>query len=713
MSTIHVAFLWHMHQPNYRDPIRGTYSMPWVRLHATKAYRDMVVLAERFPEMRLTFNLVPSLLEQTEDYAAGAGDYELVLSRRPPAELTPEEKKTILTRFFWANHETMVKPYPRYHELLRSRGMQGTRAEIETAAGEFSAQDFLDLQTFFALGWFGFSAREDDPDVRRLIRKGRFFTVEERDLLLDKQRNIVAEIIPLYRRAWESGAIDVTASPFYHPILPLLCDTFAACDGMPGCLLPKGRFRHPEDAAAQVRLSIEYFEKKLGRRPEGMWPSEGSVSPEALEILRDAGIRWVATDEDILAKSAKNYSRSRDLYHPWEAHGVSVFFRDRHLSDQIGFVYARNAATVAADDFIAQLRAIAATGASGPKCVSVILDGENAWETYPDSGRLFLETLYTRILAEKEIEPVTFREYLDRYPSDRKLRAIFPGSWINGNFDTWMGDREEADGWDALKNTRDQLAAHEPSLAPEAAAEAWREIYKAEGSDWFWWYGDDHSSPNDPEFDRLFRAHLERVYHLIGVAPPKEITEPIIQFHAERPEIEPAGIITPVIDGKTTTFYEWIAAGWLPTTGPEGAMSGGTSIITAIFYGFDLGNVYFRFDPVKSETPPDLSKWTLVIFLDTGESYRIELNLAHPDSYTILRRIRDKWVRRTRRTSVAMRRIIELGAGFPDIDAKAGMKVNFSVAFVEDGVERERWPKTGHISFTVPDETFPSREWQV
>lgn len=702
-----------MHQPNYRDPIRGYYSMPWVRLHATKAYYDMAVLAKRFPEAGLTINLVPSLLEQIEDYCNGAIDYELMLSKRDPVDLAPDEKEAILSRFFQAHAETMIHPLPRYMELLQYRGVNGTRSDIDSAVRKFAAQDYLDLQVLFNLSWFGFAAREEDSEIKKLVRKGRFYTVEDRDYVLGRQLHILENLIPLYRSLWDEGAADLSASPFYHPILPLLCDTNIAHECMPGCLLPKRPYRQPGDAARQVEMSLEYFKEKLGRRPEGMWPSEGSVSPQALGILRDAGVKWTATDEEILAKSVKGYDRGRDLYRPWDADGIAVYFRDHGLSDKIGFVYSRNPADIAVEDFIHRLTSIAGSASGGPRCVSVILDGENPWEYYPNSGREFLEKLYARIIKEKQLKPVTFSRYLEKHPPEGSIASIFPGSWINGNYDTWIGDKEEVDGWDALNNAREALAAAEASLSEENRAEAWREIYRAEGSDWFWWYGEDHTSPNDPEFDRLFRAHIERVYNIIGQEPPEEITEPIITKQVVRADAEPTGFVTPVIDGRSTTYYEWLSSGWVPTSGPAGAMSGGAPLITGIYYGFDLSSFYLRMDFTETEEPRDLSKWKVAVQIVNGEKYRIDIDLGKPGTYTINRESKGNWVRRFRRDSVAVDSIFEMAVRFEDIAAKTGARVSFIVFVYEDDVEHERWPQTGAISFVVPDENFLSMMWQV
>ncbi len=713
MKQIFVSFLWHMHQPNYRDPIRGIYSMPWVRLHATKAYYDMAVLAGKYPEMELTINLVPSLLEQLEDYSSGAEDYELILSKKDPVDLSLEEKEALLIRFFQANHETMIKPLPRYEELLRYRGIHGTRSDINSALRKFAAQDYLDLQVLFNLCWFGFSARKEDAEIRKLFSKGRFFTLEDRDYVLEKQGEIVAGIISLHRKLWKKKSIDISASPFCHPILPLLCDTSIAEESMPGCLLPTRPYTQPEDAARQVKMSLEYFEKKLGKRPEGMWPSEGSVSPEALEIIRDAGISWAATDEEILAKSVNNYNRKRDLYRPWETNGVAVFFRDHGLSDRIGFVYSRNPAGVAVDDFIGRLKAIASDGGDSSRCVCIILDGENPWEFFPNSGRDFLTLLYERLLSEKNLKPVSFSRYLAENPPTGKIRSIFPGSWINGNFDTWIGDREEADGWDALNNAREELVKNEPGLSEKDKNEAWSEIYRAEGSDWFWWYGEDHTSPNDPEFDRLFRAHLERVYAILGIDPPAEITKPIITKQLIRADAEPTGLVTPVIDGRATTFYEWLSAGWVPTSGPAGAMSGRVSLLSSIYYGFDLSSFYLRMDLAASEEPVDLTAWKVSVLIENDEKYRIDVELGEPGTYTLYRQSKGRWVRRARRNEVAIGSIIELGVLFDDITVETGARVNFVVTIYENDVEQERWPVTGSISFVVPDENFKSMMWQV
>jgi len=365
------------------------------------------------------------------------------------------------------------------------------------------------------------------------------------------------------------------------------------------------------------------------------------------------------------------------------------------------------------DDFIGRLKAIAESGDGGPRLVSVILDGENAWETYPGSGEEFLSLLYERILGESWLEPVAFSDYLEEHPPAEKIDAVHTGSWINANFDTWIGDQEEADAWDALKHARDRLVEKEDGLSEEARREAWLEIFRAEGSDWFWWYGEDHSSANDPEFDRLFRAHLERVYQIIGVDVPDEISEPIIRKETVRADVEPTGFIAPVIDGRLTTFYEWLSAGWFPAVGAEGAMSEFEAVISDVYYGFDLETLYFRFDFSQCEEPRDLSGWSLSILIQNDGQYRIDCPLVNPDSYLLFRKGKQNWIRRFRKTTVASGRVMEIAVPFKDLDFKSGEKIFFTAVVCQGEVKCERLPRHGVVSFTVPDSDFQARMWQI
>ena len=353
-DPLYVAFLWHMHQPFYKDLVTGGYAMPWSRLHGVKDYYGMAHILRDFPDIRQTFNLVPSLMDQIIDYSEkGASDIYLDHARKPAADLGKGEQIFVLRNFFLANWDNMIRPYPRYWELLSKRGTDVSDRELGRMARYFSAQDFLDLQVWFNLAWFDPLFKDSDPMLIGLIQKGRDFTEEEKGQLIEKQREVMRLILPEYRDLWEQGRIEVSASPYYHPILPLLCDTDAAKTASPGIRLPT-RFSHPEDAEAQVSRALARFSEVFGRRPVGMWPSEGSVSEAVIPIVADQGIKWLATDEEVLAKSLdipldRDFSgvskRPEVLYRPYRAvhddREVSIVFRDHTLSDLIGFVYSK------------------------------------------------------------------------------------------------------------------------------------------------------------------------------------------------------------------------------------------------------------------------------------------------------------------------------------------------------------------------------------
>ena len=352
-APLEVAVLWHMHQPDYRDKLKGRAVLPWVRLHAVKDYYPMAALVDEFPGLRVTFNYVPSLLDQLEDYLAGRSlDEHLVLSTVAARDLNQEGQIFLLRNFFMANHETMIRPFPRYLELLEKRGPSGEQRHLESAQRVYGAKDFLDLQVLFNLAWFGPYFLKTDPLCRELAAKGQGFTEAEKGALLERQREIAGQVVPLLRRLVAEGRIEISTTPFYHPILPLLVDSDCARVAMPDVTLPHQAFRHPEDALAQIRKAIAFHERAFGERPQGIWPSEGSVSPAVLQLFQEQGLRWTATDENILFRSLglplnqefyRSGKREELLYQPYrtETGTTAVFFRDHVLSDLVGFSYSR------------------------------------------------------------------------------------------------------------------------------------------------------------------------------------------------------------------------------------------------------------------------------------------------------------------------------------------------------------------------------------
>ena len=336
---------------------------------------------------------------------------------------------------------------------------------------------------------------------------------------------IINLVLPKHKELQDKGQIEVTTSPFYHPILPLLIDTNIAKIGMPQVTLPRTRFHAPEDAEIQIKNGIELYEKIFNRKPKGMWPSEGSVSSEIVPMFAKNNINWIATDEEILFRTIVDLKEPIEeiLYKPYRINvnnsKVNVIFRDHKLSDLIGFVYHKMDPEAAADDFIERLCSIKRSLRKDDEehLVSIILDGENCWEYYPNDGIDFLNALYTKLShAEKNgYITTTVSDYLEKFPPKDELKGIFPGSWINGNFGIWIGHSEDNTAWDYLNQARIFLESRSKSAPPEKIQKAWKELYIAEGSDWNWWYGGDHSSMNDAEFDMLFRAHLINIYKLL------------------------------------------------------------------------------------------------------------------------------------------------------------------------------------------------------
>ena len=615
MKTAHVCFLWHMHQPYYTDPVAGTASMPWVRFHAIKAYYDMAFLIERFPAVHATFNFTPSLLLQLIECASGVVvDLFYEHARRPAAELTDTERAFIIRHFFAANWATMVRPYPRYHELLVKRGTDVGRQALDRLAKQFTTQELLDLQVWHNLAWFGYGAIARHPRLRMLREKDQGFTEGEKHEVLAIQREVMSKIIPFYRRLTEAGQIELTTTPFYHPILPLVIDTEFATRARPEISLPS-RFHAPDDAQEQLRTAVALHTDLFGQPPRGLWPSEGSVCPEMIPMLRKIGLRWMATDEGVLARSLEQWNRPASLYRAYAVgqagQDVHMVFRDREISDAFGFVYSKSTPESAVEDVLRRVNDIIHGAPGDHLVIPIILDGENPWEHYHDGGERFLGGLYSHLTKgtlnagnQIHMSAETISRSLEQHPPEAKLAGLHTGSWINTDFKIWIGHPEDNRAWEMLRETRARLADLSQNLPPEQARGAWQELYAAEGSDWFWWYGDDFETDFKAEFDRLFRTHLRNVFIRAGAPVPTFLDEPVMTTGLDPHQVKlPVTLSTPTIDGLVTSFFEWRGAGSIDPSPPLGAMWKANRLFSYLGFGYSLEALFLRLDPEPSVVP--------------------------------------------------------------------------------------------------------------
>jgi len=723
MRRVHLVVLWHMHQPQYRDPESGRYVLPWTRLHALKDYWGMVEVLREFPNFHATFNVVPSLGIQLEEYASGEFNepwFSLVFKNADA--LSREDKAEILARAFQVNHERLMSRWPRFVELHEwSRPAGGAQALVT-----FTPRDWRDLQFLSQLAWMEESWLEKDDVVSRLATKGKDYTETDKSALRKKQLEFLGLVLPAYRDAAQRGQVELSTTPFYHPILPLICDSDVARVANAATPLPRRAFRRPEDAREQLQRAREYHEKVFGKKPAGLWPSEGSVSDQALTIAAEEGFQWFGTDEGVLGRTL-NVGFFRDsngipanadrLYKPWRvqlgANSINGLFRDHHLSDLIGFVYSRMDAKAAAADLHVRMRQLAEkVPGNQPLTICIFLDGENAWEYYPGNGRAFLREFYSRIQSDQDFRALTASEAIAAAGEISTTTGVFPASWINANFDVWIGHAEDVAAWELLWDARDAYARAvesrekgRPGAPTETALkQAFESLLAAEGSDWCWWFGPEHSTANDAEFDALYRKHLTGIYLALGQVAPGELAKPIKRRPEHALQLAPTGFLITKIDGRDTSYFEWLGAGLYSPERRGGSMHGRVFFLHELRYGFEENRFCVRIDPF-AEALAEMEDPEFRISIGAAEEITIVVKLqrGHLQEFSV-EKGRVCLLNPKLAVEVAYERFLEVAVQKEQLDLKGQSKLRLGVALWHGGLPVDVLPAEGFLDVILGED---------
>jgi len=715
LAPVDLVLLWHHHQPDYRRPGDGRSVLPWARLHATKDYLDMARQVERHPGLRVTFNLVPALIDQIEGAARGDRDELFDLLARPTADLSGEQRVATAWRCAQIPART-IERWPAIRGLLDR--VVGSRPASEAPGRDSSRavsgdRDLLALEIWFLLAWVDPMFHEE-PEAARALAEAPRWTEGHRDGLIALHRRLIGQVIPAYRALAESGRVELSTSPYHHPILPLLVDLTAARRARPEMALPAERFTAPEDARRQIEWALERHAAAFGAPPAGMWPSEGSVSPEAVALAARAGVRWLGSDEGVLWASLPAGPRDPGaIYRPWrfasEGGEVTLFFRDHALSDRIGFVYQRWDERAAAADFVAHLRRIARDHRGDrPPVVSVILDGENCWEHYREDGNPFLAALYHALEEASDIRTRTPSDVLADAASAPSLARLHSGSWIDADFHIWIGHAEKNRAWSAVARARQALV--DAGVTHERAPGAWRALLRAEGSDWFWWFGDDHHTSDRAVFDRLFRDLVRAAYTEAGLAPPGSLRLPIARERTGAGAgTIPIGFISPTIDGRRTAFYEWSSAGRF-VFGTGGSMHRARGLVRELHYGFDAERFYLRLDFTGAPSPGD----DVDLGLEWLEPRPMRLRIAGlgvGDRAVVVGRAGGEEPLAGARCSIGA--LLELSVPFASVGLAPGETVALLVQALRGGQPVESYPGEEGLTFTVPGPDFEAEMWSA
>jgi len=744
-KKLSIAFYWHMHQPVYQLNAYSDYLMPWVRLHAVKDYLDMVLLVKDFKKLKLNFNLVPVLLDSLIDYGEkGYHDIHSRLTVTSISELTNDDKEFILNNFFDANFSSMINHHNAYTKLYQKRFSTET-ADINN----FSEQEYSDIMAWFNLSWIDPIYKHKMPELQALLDKDGNYTLEDRTSIIEIHRQIIRQIIPTYKELWEQGKIEITTSPYYHPILPILIDSTSAQKNLSSPDDALKNLAMADDAKKQTQYGLDRIEEIFGKRPKGIWPSELAIGPQSLELFKELGAQWTIADEGILANSMDcefvrdfkgyledPYALTKSYEYKTKSSNINLIFRDSVLPNLISFEYANHDPKVAAGDLYDRIKVIQNKLQSSPDkhhMVTIAMDGENCWENYLEDGADFLREIYSMIEEDETLETVLISDYLEKEKYHKQLKKIHSGSWINKSFQLWIAEPVKNLAWLSLKQVKEDFDEFSKTYPNKDKIElARREIMIAQGSDWFWWYGEPNDSGQDHIFDYLFREHLKNVYRYLELEPPNYLNSPLMAIFT-KPSRAPKTSITPRIDGMAVQDDEdWTNAGCISM--PDSLALQEDKLFDKICYGIDENNIYFRLylnsfyqentikdvvlhqiyiylratDRKQPQSPIRLANKTENIFPLIREKFHNELRISVADNKLfpihLIRAIQGGlWVvENTSGIVSAFNKTIDISVPLDSLDIKKGEKIEFFFADANFGIKESFVPQDVLLTMQRP-----------
>lgn len=738
MKKLSLAIYWHMHQPVYE--IEGTYLMPWARLHAVKDYLDMVLILDKFPKLKLNFDIVPALIDTIIDYSQGRHDIHSELTITDTNSMSDEEKAFVLNNFFSPKYETMIFRSENYKNLYQKRFSKDV-----CNPDEFSPQEISDLMALFNLVWIDSIHYSRYPKLQELWGKQYNYTQEDRIEIINIHRQIINEIIPTYRKYIKDGRIEMTTSAYYHSILPILVDLKSSTkatlttEGLPS------NWDLIEDARAQIKHALDRVEKIMGVRPKGFWPPELCLGQKTLDLLAQEGIEWTISDEGNLSDSI-NFDFVRDFkgnlndpYHllkvyeyQTKSNPINIIFRDRSIPNLINFEYAGIDSKMAAGDLYDKIKVIQNKLLVSPDdshLLTIALDGENCWENYQNDGNDFLTSIYSLIENDETLETVLITDYIKNDKHKKSLNKIHAGSWIDRTFQYWIGEITKNKAWNYLKQTRDSLEMFAKDNPEHSKIEsAYRELLIAEGSDWFWWYGEPNNSGQDFVFDYMYRERLKNVYLLIGLEPPNYLNETLIT-KVEMPFKHPTRAITPRMDGLLSSYDDWYHSGNIGML--DGPVFRENKNVEKIHFGCDKDNVYFRLHINKNANENSFIERINQFYIyirnasNIGNRAYIRLISKTDNQYPILREkfeheltltlIKDTLYPPRLTTclhpnmwtlanpdgiNIVYKEVIDIAIPFDKLGVKQGESVEFFMANTDSGVKNTHIPQEILLSMT-------------